>query len=154
MARYIPQYLFDGLVVQYLLGDIARTPEFFDELLQDYGKKYPDENPATLVADLHAAANEGRYVIRALVDAPNTAYRDEAAVLEGLTDVFTRAATLEKPMWRRMVENYFLSVQPTPIPDRVAKAREHLIAAEKVLMARMEHVGKASANRHQRVDIG
>ena len=46
MARYIPQYLFDGLVVQYLLGDIARTPEFFDELLQDYGKKYPDENPA------------------------------------------------------------------------------------------------------------
>ena len=93
-------------------------------------------------------------MIRALVNAPNTAYRDEAAVLEGLTDVFTRDATLEKPMWRRMVENYFLSVQPTPIPDRVAKAREHLIAAEKVLMARMGHVEQASANRPQRVDIG
>jgi hypothetical protein len=63
-------------------------------------------------------------------------YRDEAAVVEGLMDVLTKAAEVGKPMWRRVVENYFTNVQPTPIPDRVARAHEHLVAAGKVLAER------------------
>jgi hypothetical protein len=140
MARYIPQYIFDGLAVRLLMTELAETPEIFDDLLQKYFQKYPDENPAALAADLHAAANEGRWVIKVTVDAPDSSYHSEMAVLEALLDVLTKAATLEKPMWRRMVENYFFSVQPTPIPDRVARAKEHLVAAEKVLTARMTPV--------------
>ena len=140
MARYIPQYIFDGLAVRLLMTELGRTPEIFEDLLQTYFQKYPDENPAALAADLHAAANEGRWVIKVVMDAPDTTYRSEIAVLEALLDVLTKAATLEKPMWRRMVENYFFSVQPTPIPDRVARAKEHLMAAEKVLTKRMTPV--------------
>jgi len=86
------------------------------------------------------SADIARNTVKVVMDAPDTTYRSEIAVLEALLDVLTKAATLEKPMWRRMVENYFFSVQPTPIPDRVARAKEHLIAAEKVLTARMTPV--------------
>jgi hypothetical protein len=137
MARYIPQHLFDGLVVQYLICDIANTPDVFDKLASEYIKKYPDERACDLLADVTTAASEGRYVIRTLMDAPNSMYRTPVDALEGLRDALTKAISLEKPIWRRMVENYFLNVQPGPIPDRVAKAKDHLIAAERVLMQRM-----------------
>ena len=104
MARYIPQYIFDGLVARLLMTEVAEKPEIFEDLLQKYFQKYPDENPAALAADLHAAANEGRWVIKVVMDAPDTSYRSEIAVLEALLDVLTKAATLEKPMWRRMVD--------------------------------------------------
>ena len=140
MARYIPQHLFDGLVVQYLICDIANTPDVFDRLVAEYIKKYPDEVASDLVADIKTAANEGRYVIKTLVDAPNSVYRTPVDALEGLRDVLTKAISLEKPIWRRMVENYFFKVQPTPIPDRVTKAKDHLVAAERALMQRMAPV--------------
>ena len=52
MTRYIPQHLFDGLVVQYLICDIANTPDVFDRLANEYIKKYPDEVASDLVADI------------------------------------------------------------------------------------------------------
>jgi hypothetical protein len=137
MARYIPQHLFDGLVVKYLLCDTANTPDVFDKLIGEYLEKYPDERSTDLVADILAAANEGRYAIQVVMDAPNSMYPTPADALEGLMDVFTKAIELEKPLWRRVLENYFLNVQATPIPDRVMRAKEHLIAAEKVLQQRM-----------------
>jgi hypothetical protein len=137
MARYIPQHLFDALVVKYLACDLANAHDEFDRLIADYRKKYPDDNYETLVADIEQAANEGRYVIRVLTDAPNSTFRSPADVLEGLMDVFGKSIALEKPIWRRMVENYFFNVQPAPIPDRVQRAREHLTAAEKVLAQRI-----------------
>jgi hypothetical protein len=137
MARYIPQHLFNGLVVKYLLCETANTPDAFDKLVGEYLEKYPDERPTDLVADILAAANEGRYVIKVLMDAPNSMYPTPVDALEGLMDVFTKAIELEKPLWRRVLEDYFLNVQTTPIPDRVMRAKEHLVAAEKVLQQRM-----------------
>jgi hypothetical protein len=137
MARYIPQHLFNGLVVKYLLCDTADTPDVFDKLAGDYLEKYPDERSTELVADVMIAANEGRYVIKVLMDAPNSMYPTPVDALEGLMDVLSKAIALDKPLWRRVLENYFLNVQATPIPDRVLKAKEHLIAAEKVLQQRM-----------------
>jgi hypothetical protein len=137
MARYIPQHLFDGLVVKYLLCDVANTPDVFDKLIGEYLEKYPDERSTDLVADILAAANEGRYAIKVLIDAPNSMYPTPADALEGMMDVLTKAIELEKPLWRRVLENYFLNMQATPIPDRVMRAKEHLIAAEKVLQQRM-----------------
>jgi hypothetical protein len=54
------------------------------------------------------------------------------------TDVLLKAAEQSKPMWRRMVENYFTNTRTAPIPDRAARARAHLIAAERLLMSRIE----------------
>jgi hypothetical protein len=136
MGRYIPQYLFDGLVVSRLASDLAGTHEEFDQRIEDYLQKYPDENGSVLVADLAVAADEARKVVAALLDAPHRPCRDAAAAIEGLLDVLSNAAEVGKPLWRRMVENYFTNPQPTPIPDRVAKARDHLIAAERLLAAR------------------
>jgi hypothetical protein len=136
MARYIPQELFDGLVVKYLICDIAGTPDVFEELFGEYIKKYPDERASDLRVDITSAANEGRYVIRTLTDAPGSMYRTPLDALEGLLATLTRTISLEKSMWRRMLENYFLNVQPTPLPDRVARAKDHLIAAERELMQR------------------
>jgi hypothetical protein len=137
MGRYIPQHLFDGLVVHYLICDEAKTPDVFDTLVSDYCQKYRDERASELVSDIMAAANEGRYVIRVLMDAPNSPYKAPMAVLQDLMDVLAKAVSAEKPLWRRLVDEFFFNVQPTPIPDRVERAKEHLTAAERVLMARM-----------------
>ena len=137
MGRYIPQHLFNGLVVKYLMCDEANTSDVFDTLIGNYTEKYPDERTSDLVEDVMAAANEGRYVIRVLVDAPNSPYGTPIAALEGVMDAFTTAIAVEKPLWRRMAEDYFFNVQRSPIPNRVEKAKEHLLAAERVLMARM-----------------
>src|SRR5262249_46044406 len=136
MGRYIPQYLFDGLVVSRLSSDLASVHEQFDRQIDDFLQKYPDENSSDLIADLAVAASESRKVLAQVLAIRDTPYRDEAAVIDGLMDVLTKAAAVDKPLWRRMVANYFTNVQPTPIPDRVARAREHLIAAGQVLANR------------------
>jgi hypothetical protein len=137
MGRYIPQHLFDGLVVHYLICDEAKTADVFDTLVIDYCQKYRDERASELVSDIMAAANEGRYVVRVLMDAPNSPYKTPVAALQDLMNVFARAVSAEKPLWRRLVDEFFFNVQPTPIPDRVERAKEHLTAAERVLMGRM-----------------
>ena len=136
MGRYIPQYIFDGLVVSRLASDLAGVHEDFDRKFDEFLKKYPDESGEQLLADLAVAASETRRVVTKLVALPDHPYCDEAAVVEGLMDVLTKSAEVSKPLWRRMVESYFTNVQPSPIPDRVARAREHLIAAGKVLADR------------------
>jgi hypothetical protein len=137
MAKFIPQHLFDGLVVQHLICTIAETPGEFDKLISAYKSKYPDENFDALHSDILTAAKEGYYVIKVLMDAPKSGYREPIDVLQAVMDVYAKSFSLGKPLWRRMVENYFLNVQPAPIPDRVEKAQEHLIRAERMLMQRM-----------------
>ena len=135
MAKYIPQYLFDGLAVKYMITERANTPQVFDKLIDEYAQKYPDENIAALRADVAAAAREARNVVDALMTA--RLYPDEGEAVDGLMDVLEKAASLQKPMWRRMVENVLFAVQPTPIVDRVTRSREHLRAAQKVLRDRV-----------------
>jgi hypothetical protein len=72
------------------------------------------------------------------VAAPASQWPDEGAAIESLTDVLLKAVEQSKPMWRRMVENYFTNTQTEPIPDRVARARAHMFAAERLLMSRIE----------------
>ena len=133
MARYVPQHLFDGLVVYRLIADLAGNEEMFDDLIRRYRDAYPDDDPGALVADVTAAATEGRRIVETM---PTTSERHRMASLQGLLDIFKEDATRGKPLWRRMAENYFFNVQPTPIPDRVQKAIAHLIAAQKVLLTR------------------
>jgi hypothetical protein len=52
--------------------------------------------------------------------------------------VLCKAAAQRKPMWRRTAENYFMNKQNAPTLDRVARARAHLIAAERLLMSSHE----------------
>jgi hypothetical protein len=134
MAKYIPQYLFDGLVVRWIASDLADAHEGFQALLRDYAEKYPDEDIDLLMSDIRSSAGDGLAVIKRLTDAG--VYRYASDVLRDLTDVLEQAASLQKPMWRRMVENLLLNVQPKPIPDRVPKARAHVRAAGDVLQER------------------
>jgi hypothetical protein len=138
MGRYIPQYLFDGLVISRLASDLAGTREDFDRLVADYLQSYPDEDGGSLNADLTASASQARLSIDALVAAPDSQWPVQGAAIEALLDVLLKAAEQKKPMWRRMVENYFTNTQTAPIPDRVARACAHLIAAERLLMSRIE----------------
>jgi hypothetical protein len=131
MARYVPQHLFDGLVVYRLMAELAGKDDIFDELIARYRESYPDDDSNALVADVNAAATEGR---RVLAGIPVNSDRQRMAALLGLLEVFKEDATHDKPLWRRMVENYFFNVQPTPIPDRVERAVAHLRAAQKVLL--------------------
>ena len=119
MSRYVPQHLFDGLVVERLLADLAADSDIFDDLIDRYRDVYPEEDVGLLVADVNAAAAQVR---KLLADSSATSDRGELAML------------------RRMVENYFFNVQPVPIPDRVRKACEHLVAAQKALIARDQRV--------------
>jgi hypothetical protein len=135
MARYIPQHLFDGLVVYRLMAELAGSDELFDELISKYRDAYPDEDFAAVTADVDAAAREGRRIVRVVVDAPG-ASELEMAVLRAFLDVFKADAARGNPLWRRMLANYFVGEQPTPIPDRVERTREHMLAAQKTLLAR------------------
>jgi hypothetical protein len=137
MSRYVPQHLFDGLVVERLLADLAADSDIFDDLIDRYRDAYPEEDVGLLVADVNAAAAQMR---KLLADSSATGDRDELAMLQGLLGIITEEATRDKPLWRRMVENYFFNVQSVPIPDRVRKACEHLVAARKVLLARDQQV--------------
>lgn len=130
MARYVPQHLFDGLVIYRLMADLAGKDDIFDELIARYRDFYPDDDTNSLVADVNAAAGAAREILKAV---PATSQRHEMALLLGLLEIFKEDATRDKPLWRRMFENYFFNVQPTPIPDRVEKARAHFAAAQKVL---------------------
>jgi hypothetical protein len=105
----------------------------FDDLIRRYRDAYPDDETNALVADVTAAATEGRRIVKTM---PTTSERHRMAVLQGLLDIFKEDAARGKPLWRRMAENYFFNVQPTPIPDRVQTACVHLIAAHKVLLTR------------------
>jgi len=134
MAKYIPQYLFDGLVANRMIADLANDRAAFDKLIHDYAEKYPDEDIPDLVADIKAAATGGRSVIRSLIDAGLYGYESDA--IEDMMKVLERAAALHKPIWRRMLENALFAVQPAPITDRVAKARDHLVAAGHLLKER------------------
>jgi membrane protein len=138
MGRNIPQYLFDGLAISQLASVLAVTHKDFDWRIDDYLQKYQGEDRGTLIADLAAAAAEARRTVEALVAAPDSQWHDEGAAIESLTDVLLKAAEQSKPMWRRMVENYFTNTQTALIPDRVARARAHYIAAERLLMSRIE----------------
>src|SRR5882672_2123442 len=40
MAKYIPQYLFDGLVANRMIADLANDRTAFDKLIHDYAEKY------------------------------------------------------------------------------------------------------------------
>ena len=137
MSRYVPQHLFDGLVVERLLADLAADSDIFDDLIDRYRDAYPEEDVGLLVADVNATAAQVR---KLLANSSATSGRDELAMLQGLLEIITEDATRDKPLWRRMVENYFFNVQPVPIPDRVRKACEHLIAAQKALVARDQRV--------------
>jgi hypothetical protein len=130
MARYVPQHLFDGLVIYRLMADLAGKDDIFDELIARYRDSYPDDDTNALVADVTAAASAAREILKAV---PATSPRHEMALLLGLLEVFKEDTTRDKPLWLRMFENYFFNVQPTPIPDRVEKARAHFAAAQKVL---------------------
>jgi len=134
MAKYIPQYLFDGLVANRMIADLANDRATFDKLIHDYAEKYPDEDIPSLVADIKSAATEGRAVIRSLIDAGLYGYEIDA--IEDVMKVLEKAASLQKPIWRRMLENALFAVQPAPITDRVAKARDHLVAAGHLLKER------------------
>jgi hypothetical protein len=138
IGRYIPQYLFDGLAISHFSSDLASTHKDFDRRINVYLQSYPDEDRSALVADLAVAAAEARRTIEALVAVPDSQWRDEGAAIETLTDVLLKAAEQGKPIWRRMVENYFTNTQTAPIPDRVARTRGHLDAAERLLMSRIE----------------
>jgi hypothetical protein len=140
LARFIPQHLFDGLVIKHLMCEIADTPDEFDKLISAYQSKYPDEKFETLQADIVAAGKEGYYVIKVLMDAPGSPYRAPMDALKAVMDAYALSLSLEKPLWRRMVENYFTNVQPAPIPDRVEKAKDHLVRAERLLMQRLAPV--------------
>lgn len=131
MARYVPQHLFDGLVVYRLMAELAGNDDIFGELIARYRESYPDDDSNALVADVNAAAAEGR---RVLAGVPVNSERQRMAALLGLLEVFKEDATRDKALWRRMVENYFFNVQPTPIPGRVERAVAHLRAAQKVLL--------------------
>jgi hypothetical protein len=133
MARYVPQQLFDGLVVCRLIADLARNDDMFDELIRRYRDAYPDDDTSALVADVTAAATEGRRIIAAT---PTTSDRHQMALLQAVLDIFKEDAARGKPLWRRMVENYFFNVQPVPIPNRVQNACAHLVAAQQVLRMR------------------
>jgi hypothetical protein len=130
MARYVPQHLFDGLVIYRLMADLAGKDDIFDELIARYRDSYPDDDTNSLVADVNAAASAAREILKAV---PATSQRHEMALLLGVLEVFKEDATRDKSLWRKMFENYFFNVQPTPIPDRVEKARAHFAAAQKVL---------------------
>ena len=134
MAKYIPQYLFDGLVANRMIADLASDRAAFDMLIHDYAEKYPDEDIPDLVADIKSAAMAGRPVIQSLIDAGIYGYESDA--IGDVMKVLEKAAALQKPMWRRMLENALFAVQPAPITDRIAKAREHLVAAGNVLKER------------------
>ena len=103
----------------------------FDDLVRRYRDGYPDEDIGALVADVTAAAAQSRKVLMQATSA-----RHEMAILQGLLDVCKEDAARDKPLWRRMVENYFLNVQPSPIPHRIEKACAHLLAAQQALLAR------------------
>jgi hypothetical protein len=136
MARYIPQHLFDGLVVYRLMADLAGSNELFDDLVRKYRDAYPDEDFALVIADVAVAAGEARPLVRVVADAPGAGGLEEMAVLRAFLDVFKADAARGKPLWRRMLANYFVGEQPTPIPDRVARARERFRAAQQALLAR------------------
>jgi len=138
LGRYIPQYLFEGLAISQMASDLAGTHKDFDRRIDDYLQKYPDEDHGTLIADLAVAAAEARRTVEALVAAPDSQWHDQGPAIESLTDVLLKAAEQSKPMWRRMVENYFTNKQTAPIPDRVARARAHLIAAERLLISSIQ----------------
>ncbi len=140
MAKYIPQHLFDGLVIKHLMCEIADTPDELDKLISAYRSKYPDESFEALQADILAAGKEGYYVIKVLMDAPGSPYPAAIDALKAVMDAYAQSLSLEKPLWRRMVENYFMNVQPAPIADRVEKAKDHLVRAERLLMQRLEPV--------------
>jgi hypothetical protein len=93
-------------------------------------RTYPDEPRPALVQDVRAAAQGSRHVLKSLVDA----YPSEA--LQALMEVLEQAPSVSKPMWRRMVENLFVDVQSTPIPDRVTRACDHIRAAGDVIRER------------------
>ena len=63
-------------------------------------------------------------------------YGYESDAIGDMMKVLEKAAALQKPIWRRMLENALFAVQPAPIADRIAKAREHLVAAGNVLKER------------------
>jgi hypothetical protein len=136
MARFIPQHLFDGLVIYRLMATLADNDDLFNELMRKYRDAYPDEDFNAVTADVDAAAEEGRHLVRIIMDTPSLGERDEMVLLRSFLDVFREDAARGKPLWRRMLENYFRNVQPAPIPDRVEKARAHLVAAQKTLLAR------------------
>jgi hypothetical protein len=136
MARYVPQHLFDGLVVVRLMADVSGRDDVFNGLVERYRKRYPDDDTTALIADVQAAAAEGPYVVKVVQDAPATSNLSEFEVLRELMEIFAEDAKRGKPRWRTMLQDYFFNVQPTPIQDRVERARDHLIRAEKQLIAR------------------
>jgi hypothetical protein len=52
-----------------------------------------------------------------------------------MLEVLKQGVHRDKPLWRRMVENFFMNVQSRPIADRVHSARAHLLAARDKLLA-------------------
>jgi hypothetical protein len=131
MARYIPQHLFDALVIQRLMSDLAGSDDAFNDLLDRYRDSYPEEDAGALLADVSAAAAQSR---KLLAEMPAQSSGAEMATLEQMLEIVKQSAARDKPLWRRMVETFFLNIQSKPIVDRVHRAREHLLAARDAVL--------------------
>ena len=75
-------------------------------------------------------------MVKVVQDAAPASATSEIAVLQAIMEIFAADARRGKPRWRTMLADYLLNVQPTPIRDRVERARAHLIRAEQELIAR------------------
>src|SRR5687768_1407449 len=103
MARYIPQHVFDALVIERMMSELAGNDDVFNDLLDRYGDSYHDEDASALLADVSAAASHGREL---LAEMPAPSSRDEMARLEQMLEIRKQDLPRDTPLWRRMVENF------------------------------------------------
>jgi hypothetical protein len=141
--RYMPQNIFDALVVADLIGRVANPQDdnhVLDGLIERYLRAYPSEERGQLKADIFTAAHLSASIIDDIdalfggIDDPGRRAH-VVAVLEQVLNNVTNSARARKPALQRIFGGTFFNHETRPQVDRVRLSGPTIAKAALVVCA-------------------
>ena len=138
MPRYMPQHVFDSLVIVRAMVDLTRDERIFHDAIRQYVAMYPGEHAQALSDDVSAAAVTAWELTRLIVQLRPSENDDSStallhSVLQELRDNMHQRAQSDRVPAKIPGGSVFNS-SPTALPDRIDACRKHLgLACQEVL---------------------
>src|SRR6266852_3328525 len=144
MSRYMPQTIFDMVVVVNLMTEVAKPPNadrILNELIETYLRAYPSEERGQLKADIYTATHLNTSTVDLInklcgVDVINKLYGNGFrvpgyvfSVLKRINKTIIKNDRAKKSVFRRIFYGTAFNYETQPQIDRVRRSRENIARA-------------------------
>ena len=135
MPRYMPQTIFDMVVVVNLMNEVTKpnADRILNELIETYLRDYLSEERGQLKADIYTAAHLSTPTVDnisklcgaiGLDDSERGAYL--FSVLERINEIIIKSDRAKKSLFQRIFDGTAFNYETQPQIDRVRRSRENI----------------------------